>query len=70
MAVARAQWIAGIVMITLLVTLVPPLAAMGAAIASTAAAATVLVLMLHSLARTAPAAEPDAATAELTGRTR
>jgi Na+-driven multidrug efflux pump len=70
LAVARAQWIAAIVMITLLAALVPPLGAKGAAIASSAAAATVLILMLHSLARTTPAAELDVSQAELTGRTR
>jgi O-antigen/teichoic acid export membrane protein len=70
LAVARAQWIAAIVMVTLLASLVPPLGAMGAAIASSAAAATVLILMLHSLARTTPAAELDVSQAELTGRSR
>jgi O-antigen/teichoic acid export membrane protein len=70
LAVARAQWIAAIVMIVLLVAFVPPWGAMGAAVASSTAAATALLLMLRSLARTGFAAEPDLATTELTGRTR
>ncbi|WP_030144595.1 lipopolysaccharide biosynthesis protein [Glycomyces sp. NRRL B-16210] len=69
MAVARAQWIAAVVMIALLAALVPQWGATGAALASTASAAAALLLMLRSLARTAPAADLRTVP-ELTGRTR